>query len=187
MISDPGVGRSRHDVSICSRSRGKGRENLFICNRCYDDPVVSCTEEGHPSLSQVRDGSRNVIAGYRLESLIGSGIKGQTFRARQIAADQPCLIKILAANVPNKEQFLREAGLAVSLFSPNVVDIYEAGSLESGEVFRRERGSSRPDVARTVEQFWCPSTFNHRSAHVAGSRSSSRHPCSGIDTSCRLS
>ena len=37
-----------------------------LCGRCYDDSVVSCTEDGSPILSKSRDGDQEMIAGYRL-------------------------------------------------------------------------------------------------------------------------
>jgi serine/threonine protein kinase len=106
-----------------------------VCRRCYEDEVFSCTEEGHPSLEESRRGNCELIAGYRLESLIGSGSKGEVYRARRIDCSQSCRIKILPADTQNAEQFLFEAKLAAALFHPSTVDIYEAGSLENGELF----------------------------------------------------
>lgn len=106
-----------------------------LCRRCYDDSVGSCAEESHPPLSETRSGDPQMIAGYRFDQLLESGVKGDTYRARQTASGQSCRIRILTPGPPNRQQFLDDAKLASALFHPNVVDVYEAGSLESGEVF----------------------------------------------------
>jgi len=105
------------------------------CQRCYDDAVVSCAEGGHPKLSNVREGTTEVIAGYRLEILLRTGLKDQTYRARRLDSDQPCLIKLVSTNEEYKQLFLRDAKTATTLFNQSVVDIYEADSLENGDVF----------------------------------------------------
>jgi serine/threonine protein kinase len=106
-----------------------------ICQRCYDDTVASCAESEHPDLTEVREGSLRAISGYSLEMMLESGIKAQTYRARRIDTDQPCLIKILAGNDETKNQFLQDAKTAATIFNESIVDVYETGSLENGEVF----------------------------------------------------
>lgn len=106
-----------------------------VCGRCYEDEVFSCTDESHPSPEESRRGNCELIAGYRLESLIESGSKGEVYRARRIDCGQLCRIKILPADTQNAKQFLFEAKLAAALFHPSTADIYEAGSLENGELF----------------------------------------------------
>lgn len=106
-----------------------------LCRRCYNDSAGFCAEESHPPLSETRSGDPQMIAGYRLDHLLESGIKGDIYRARQMASGQPCSIRILIPDPQNRQQFLDEAKLASALFHPNVVDVYEAGSLENGEVF----------------------------------------------------
>ena len=106
-----------------------------ICHRCYDDSVASCGESEHPELSEARKGDTDIIAGYRLESMVGSGIKGETYRARRTDSDQPCLIKLISPNEEYKQRFLLDAKTATTIFNESIVDVYEADSLESGEVF----------------------------------------------------
>ncbi|HJS51265.1 MAG TPA: serine/threonine-protein kinase, partial [Pyrinomonadaceae bacterium] len=105
------------------------------CQQCYDDIVSSCTESEHPELSEAREGNTQIIAGYRLETVLESGIKGETYRARRTDADQSCLIRILSGTEETKNQFLQDAKTAATIFNESIVDVYEAGSLESGEVF----------------------------------------------------
>lgn len=106
-----------------------------FCQRCYEDSVASCTEEDHPALSGTRDGSCAMIAGYRLEVLLESGGRSETYRARHTNSGQSCFIKILADDEKNCEQFLHEAKIAAALFHPNVADVYETGALKSGEPY----------------------------------------------------
>ena len=77
-----------------------------LCGRCYDDSVVSCTEDGSPILSKSRDGDQEMIAGYRLECLVESGIKGETYRARETESGRSCLIQILSADEIGRDRFL---------------------------------------------------------------------------------
>lgn len=107
----------------------------FECQCCYDDSEDYCTEEGHPVLSQIRDGSPDIAQGYRLDFLLDSGIKGESYLAHQTESGGSCLIRILSADVENSRQFLSNAELAAAFFHPGVVDVYEAGHLKTGEVF----------------------------------------------------
>src|SRR5436190_10921242 len=104
------------------------------CRRCFDDYEVCCTEEGHPALSQIRDGSPEIVPGYRAELFLGSDIKGETFYAHN-AAGSSCLITIRSADEELSRQFLTEAKLAAAFCHLNIVDVYEAGRLKTGEVF----------------------------------------------------
>ena len=106
-----------------------------FCGRCYDDSVVECSGEGHPDLSEAKDRNPLMIAGYRLDTLLESGVRGETYRAVQTECGRSCLIRVLPADSANRDLFLREARGAAAFFHPNVVDIYEAEELETGEVF----------------------------------------------------
>src|SRR6188508_367133 len=106
-----------------------------ICHRCYADRVVSCVETEHPELSETRTGNPDMIAGYELELLLESGLKGEVYRALRTDSQLSCLIKIVASNEENKQNFLQDAKTATKLFNQSIVDVYECGSLESGEVF----------------------------------------------------
>jgi serine/threonine protein kinase len=106
-----------------------------ICYRCYDTEVDYCTDESHPSLSDTHDGSCEMIAGYRLDVLLGSSLKGEVYFAQHTASGRSCRVKILPADAQNGQQFLQEAKLASGFFHPNVVDTYEAGTLASGDLY----------------------------------------------------
>src|SRR5215203_2249740 len=105
------------------------------CNRCYDDTVFSCTDGCQPDLSFVRAQGTDMIAGYHLESRLASEGKRETYRARHDASGRPCLIKLLSPTGLCSQQYLDDSKTAAALYHPNVADIYETGTLESGEVF----------------------------------------------------
>lgn len=105
-----------------------------FCRQCYDDSVYSCVEESHGKLSETHDGDPGMIDGYELDFLLESGLGGDIYRAHQTASGGSCLIKILA-DAKEGERFLHETKLASTVFHPNLIDVYEAGSLETGECF----------------------------------------------------
>lgn len=76
-----------------------------------------------------------MIPGYYLDVLLESGVRGENYLAHHTASGQSCVVKILPADPESYQQFLDEAKLAATLFHPNVVDIYEAGTLTSGELY----------------------------------------------------
>lgn len=105
------------------------------CYRCYDDIVEFCTENDHLALSESHSGSCEMFAGYRLEQLLESGLKGDLYRARQIECGQSCYLRIVSPPKKNGHQFLREAKHAAALFHPNLVDVYETGTLVGGRSY----------------------------------------------------
>ena len=114
------------------------------CGRCYKDSVDFCSEGNHQDLSRLRDGDPEMVAGYRLEHLLESGVRGESYRARQTQCGRSCLIRILSADKANTDQFASEARLAAAFFHPSIVDVYEAGSLPGGELFVVAEDAGRP-------------------------------------------
>jgi serine/threonine protein kinase len=80
----------------------------------------------------------STIAGYEIESVVGSGGIGILYRARQIRLDRPVALKVVepqAAREPVvRERLRREARTVAALDHPNVVPLYEAGE-ENGTVY----------------------------------------------------
>ncbi|WP_369135935.1 protein kinase [Modestobacter sp. I12A-02662] len=76
-----------------------------------------------------------VIAGYRIESLIGRGGMAVVYRAEDMRLGRKVALKLLSPQLADNEQFrqrfIRESRLAASLDHPNIVPIFEAG--EAGE------------------------------------------------------
>jgi len=105
------------------------------CGQCFEDQVFSCTEGGHLSLKEMRRGTCEMVAGYSLERLLESGLKGEIYRGRHITSRRTCLVKILTTDAQHASEFLREAQVASALFHPNVMDVYESGTLDNGDLF----------------------------------------------------
>ena len=75
--------------------------------------------------------SGTVIAGYRIDEMIGRGGMGMVYRATNVALNRTYALKVLAPELANDEQFRdrfkREIRIAASLNHPNVVGIHYAG------------------------------------------------------------
>ena len=74
------------------------------------------------------------LAGYRIESLLGSGGMSVVYLAEDLRLKRRVALKLLAAELAEDEsfrdRFLRESELAASIDHPNIVPIYEAGTTE---------------------------------------------------------
>ena len=104
------------------------------CHRCYDDVVEQCSE-WHGPLSVSRPGSVSMVAGYRVEERLYSGLRGDLFRATRTDCDRKCLIRTATADTKITEAFLDEAKIVTDLYHPNLVAVYEYGTTDSGECF----------------------------------------------------
>jgi len=75
-----------------------------------------------------------VLAGYRLEELIGRGGMSVVYRAEHIHLGKNVALKILspalALDEDFRERFLRESRIAASIEHPNIIPIYDAGEVE---------------------------------------------------------
>ncbi|MFC4948347.1 serine/threonine-protein kinase [Pseudonocardia sp. GCM10023141] len=73
----------------------------------------------------------HVVAGHRIDALIGEGGMGVVFRATHLRLGRTVALKVLppplAADQDYRRRFEREAAIAASLEHPNVVPIYDAG------------------------------------------------------------
>jgi serine/threonine protein kinase len=72
-----------------------------------------------------------VLAGHRIDALIGEGGMGMVYRATHLQLHRTVALKVLppalAADHEFRRRFEREAAIAASLEHPNVVPIYDAG------------------------------------------------------------
>src|SRR5215204_6723200 len=72
-----------------------------------------------------------VVAGYRIEELIGRGGMGLVYRAEHLNLRRRAAIKIIAPELAEasgfRERFNREARIAAALQHPNIVTVYDAG------------------------------------------------------------
>lgn len=82
----------------------------------------------------------DVIAGkYRVERVLGEGGMGFVVAATHLTLETPVAIKFIRDGVLGTREasvrFLREAKAAVQLKNPHVAQVYDVGTLESGEPF----------------------------------------------------
>jgi serine/threonine protein kinase len=109
-----------------------------VCRRCYEDSVLSCTEENHDILDDARAGSCEIIPNYQLEFLHESSGAGETFRAVNTILKKPYLIKIVAPGLFDekaKKRFLTEAQALAAIIHPNVARTFESGTLADGSLY----------------------------------------------------
>lgn len=109
-----------------------------VCQRCFEDSALSCSEENHDFLTEARAGNCEVIPNYRLEFLEESSATGETYRAANTILNKPYLVRIIAPEAFDdaaKKQFLAEAQSLAAIIHPNVARVFESGSLADGSLF----------------------------------------------------
>jgi serine/threonine protein kinase len=78
-----------------------------------------------------------VLAGYRVESLLGRGGMSVVYLAEHVRLGRKVALKILAAPLAHdqsfRERFIRESQRAAELDHPNVIPIFDAGEIEGGD------------------------------------------------------
>jgi serine/threonine protein kinase len=81
-----------------------------------------------PYLAGFRPGK--VLAGYRLEALVGAGGMAVVFRARDERLDRPVALKILepsrAEDPEFRQRFIAESRAAAKVDDPHIIPVYEA-------------------------------------------------------------
>ena len=98
--------------------------------------------------------SGSVVAGYRIEAVLGRGGMGVVYLATQLSLDRPVALKAiapeLAGDVLFRERFKRESRIAASIEHPNVIPVYEAGEGE-GLLFLTMRYVEGTDLKALLE------------------------------------
>ena len=118
-----------------------GMKSGFVPKEKAPDELIAGTERGGEvpalrlasarirAMAELAPGS--VVAGYRIEAVIGRGGMGVVYRATQLSLDRPVALKViapeLAGDVTFRERFKRESRIAASIEHPNVIPVYEAG------------------------------------------------------------
>jgi serine/threonine protein kinase len=97
----------------------------------------------------------SVIAGHRLERLVGRGGMGVVYEAVDESLDRTVALKLiapeLAAERGFRDRFMNESRIAASLDHPNVVPIFRAGE-EDGLLFLAMRFVSGDDLRTIVDR-----------------------------------
>jgi serine/threonine protein kinase len=96
-----------------------------------------------------------VLAGYRLEELIGQGGMSAVYRAEHVHLGKKVALKILspalAMDQDFRERFLRESRIAASIEHPNIIPIYDAGEVE-GRLYIAMRYVDGLDLKQLIER-----------------------------------
>jgi serine/threonine protein kinase len=78
-----------------------------------------------------------VLAGYRIESLLGRGGMSVVYLAEHMRLGRKVALKVLATPLAHddsfRERFVRESQRAAELDHPNVIPIYDAGEIEGSD------------------------------------------------------
>jgi serine/threonine-protein kinase len=98
----------------------------------------------------------DVVAGCRIEDVAGHGGMGVVYRATQLRLNRTVAFKAMAAelalNPAYRERFQREAQLAASIEHPNVIPVYEAGELDSNELYLVMRWVEGTDLRELLDR-----------------------------------
>lgn len=77
-----------------------------------------------------------ILAGYRIDGLLGQGGMGSVYVATQLSLNRTVALKVLAVHLSDdatfRERFRREGLVQAALDHPHIVPIYEAGETEQG-------------------------------------------------------
>ncbi|GAC1400071.1 MAG: hypothetical protein NVS4B6_16980 [Mycobacterium sp.] len=81
----------------------------------------------------------SVVAGYRIERVLGTGGMGVVYRAKNPTLPRRDALKVLSGKPSRdpgvRERFVREADIASVLFHPNIVSVYSRGETDSGQLW----------------------------------------------------
>ena len=100
-------------------------------------------------------GPDSVLAGYRVERLLGRGRAGAVYLATHEGLGRRVALKLLAADFAAdprvRNRFIAESRLAASLDHPHIVPIYEAGEAD-GQLFLAMRYVEGGDLRALIER-----------------------------------
>ncbi len=81
----------------------------------------------------------SVVAGYRIERLLGAGGMGTVYLAANPTLPRHDALKVLSTDLSRdadfRARFIREADVASALDHPNIVSVYNRGQTEGGELW----------------------------------------------------
>ena len=110
-----------------------------------------------------------VVAGYRIEKVLGSGGMGTVYLAANPVLPRRDALKVLSSELshdpPFRARFIREADLAATLDHPNIVTVYTRGETEEGQLWIAMQYVAGSDVHAELEDG--PITVQ-RTVHIIG-------------------
>jgi serine/threonine protein kinase len=137
-----------------------------LCHTCYEDSVGYCPQDGQ-ELSKPYPWPLTLNDKYRLDALIGRGGMSAVYRAIQLELAREVAIKFLLPDSSEEsaayERFRREALTSALIDHPNVVTIYDYGTLPNGVgylVMKLLRGHTLTREIRTTQQLPFDRVFN---------------------------
>ncbi len=108
------------------------------CGICYSQPATHCEADGG-ALGLTLPIERIVDGKYRLERRIGTGGMGAVYEASDLRLNRAVALKVMTAasfgNIAALRRFEREARAAARLQHPNIVAIYDFGTLRGGGAY----------------------------------------------------
>ena len=175
--------RVRHDV--LARLDGRLPDLLKecpACGRCFDGPVDRCPDDGRPLTLSLPVG-RTLEGKYRLDRLIGKGGMGAVYEARDLRLERSVAVKILLGRAFGEQAALRrfrqEARAAAQLNHPNVVGVFDFGTIEgdgaylvmelvSGSTLRAELDRQASLTPPAAAEWFAPLLDGVAAAHANG-------------------
>ncbi|MGV0714552.1 serine/threonine-protein kinase [Mycolicibacterium sp. XJ662] len=110
----------------------------------------------------------SVMAGYRIEAVLGAGGMGTVYRARNPSLPRSDALKVLSEQLSQdphfRARFEREAELAATLDHPNIVTVYSRGET-NGQLWIAMQYVAGSDADKEIEQGRMTPA---RAAHIIG-------------------
>ncbi len=133
--------RTQKKCIDCGKDFYPGSDDNALCPECFDRYAKQMDNELRGLIGSVktekqehREIKASPIAGFEMVSRLGTGGMGEVWRVRELSSGKLYALKMISPQVKTsdtmKEQFLREAEIAVSLNHKNVVATHKTGSAD---------------------------------------------------------
>src|SRR5688572_20519100 len=131
------------------------------CKQRYPSEAVRCPRDG-VALAVVAPSNLSQLVGkvvderYRIQTQLGEGGMGVVFRGLHSFTQRPVAIKVLRAEFASENdavaRFMQEAQSASRIGHENIIEIYDAGVLPSGEPYFAMELLDGKSLAETVKR-----------------------------------
>jgi tRNA A-37 threonylcarbamoyl transferase component Bud32 len=109
-----------------------------LCGCCFDNPTQICPSDGSELTPSVPV-ERTIEGKYRLERLLGKGATGAVYEATDLHLFRKVAIKIMIGSLFGRaralRRFQREAQASARLSHPNIITVYDFGSIRDEGAF----------------------------------------------------
>jgi serine/threonine protein kinase/tetratricopeptide (TPR) repeat protein len=113
------------------------------------------SEPSHPSKGRPRE-LTGQVGKYEIKRLIGRGAMGQVFQAHDTVLERDVALKVMSPQIGDdpelKARFEREAKAAAKISHPNVVLVFDLGSLDDGSPYIAMELLEGQDLQKTMRQ-----------------------------------